>query len=670
MLSRILKDMKKDKRHILKVLNLGVMILFVSAFFVRCASIMTPEGGPYDTLPPVIVAMNPDNFTTNFKGKRIYIEFDEFVKLQDQSKEFYVSPQMKTKPKLSIKGRGIVVTLGDSLAENTTYALNFGTSIQDNNEGNPLYSMRYVFSTGDEIDSMIMTGYAEDSFKSDSVSGAMIYFFIDDSLEYNADYDSVLFNKTPAAIARAEKNGIFLAQNLKPINYRVYAFEDRNNNFTYEPETDQVGFLDTIFNPAHMPDFSLWLDSTRGYVVAEPQLHFKLFEDKAFKRQNLQDSERPNQHQAILYFGAANPQIDSIVFDSIPQDKFFIESMSKNRDTLSLWFDVDPGLLPDTIRGTVTYFKHDSIRNIVQSTDPLRLSWRFFESRDQQREREKQERERVKAEEAGEEWIAPKVVNPFKVNMTSAGGVNPNKPLKISFDYPLTQVDTSAISFVYVSPDSVSTPQKFTLERDTMNFRMWYINSSISKLEGGYKLTIPDSTFTNVARQVNDSIVMEYTPYNPEDFSVVNIKFVKGGDDEADYIVQLLDGSDRVLEYKTMSKSGDIKFEYIPAGDIRIRLIQDANRDGERSSGSLVNRLQPERVAYYEKDGETKFQTKVNWEFDFEVDASKLFKEEDMQTLIERLEYEETKRIEKELLRLSEQMGAKNSAGGGHNHNH
>ncbi|MFI3302229.1 MAG: Ig-like domain-containing protein [Rikenellaceae bacterium] len=660
--------MNVEKRNILRVLNFAVVVLFVSAFFVRCASIMTPEGGPYDTLPPVIVAMNPDNFTTNFTGKKIYVEFDEYVKLQDQSKEFFVSPSMKTKPKLSIKGRGIVITLGDSLLENTTYALNFGTSIQDNNEGNPLYSMRYVFSTGNEIDSMIMTGYAEDSFKSDSVSNAMIFFFINDSIDHTLPYDSVLFNNTPVAIARAEKNGIFLAQNLKPIDYRVYAFEDRNSNFTYEPETDQVGFLDTVFNPANMPDFSLWLDSVRGYIVAEPQIHFKLFEDKAFKRQNLQESERPNQHQAILYFGAANPQIDSIVFDSIPQDGFFIESMSKTRDTLSLWFDMDSELLPDTIRGRVTYFKHDSIRNLVQTTDDLRLTWRFFESREQQREREKQERERIKAEEAGEEWTAPKVENPFKVNMTASGAVNPTKPLQLGFDYPLSRMDTAAISMAYVSVDSLvkPKPQPFTIERDTMNQRLWYIRTQMTETEGAYRLTIPDSTLFNVARQVNDSIVVEYTPYNPEEYSRVNIKFTKS--DDADYILQLLGSSDKVLESVVMSHSGDIKFDYIPSGDIRIRLIQDTNKDGVRSSGNLVERLQPERVAYYEKDGESTFQTKVNWDFDFEVDASLLFKEEDMQSLIQRLEYEESKRLEKELNKLLESGGGLTPQSGGHNH--
>ncbi len=146
--------MNTHKHIILRGLNIAAVLLFVSTFFIRCASIMTPDGGPYDTIPPVIVKMSPDNFTTNFTANKIYIEFDEFVKITDQSKEFFVSPQMKTKPRISTRGRGIVVTLGDSLAPNTTYALNFGATIKDNNEGNPLYSMRYVFSTGDEIDLM------------------------------------------------------------------------------------------------------------------------------------------------------------------------------------------------------------------------------------------------------------------------------------------------------------------------------------------------------------------------------------------------------------------------------------------------------------------------------------------------------------------------------------
>ena len=51
-------------RHMLNVLRLAVALLFASALMSRCASMMTPTGGPRDSLPPVIVNMTPDNFAT------------------------------------------------------------------------------------------------------------------------------------------------------------------------------------------------------------------------------------------------------------------------------------------------------------------------------------------------------------------------------------------------------------------------------------------------------------------------------------------------------------------------------------------------------------------------------------------------------------------------------
>ena len=185
---------------------------------------MVPTGGPRDSLPPVIVCMTPDKFSTDRPTTghgRIYIEVDEFVQLKDQQKEFFTSPQMKKKPTLSVRGRGIMIQLRDTLLPNTTYALNFGSALRDNNEGNPLHSMRYVFSTGPEIDSMIMSGYTADAYKADSVSKSFIWFFPADSVGNVAEYDSTIFKYKPAVIARAENNGVFIAQNLKPIPYRV-----------------------------------------------------------------------------------------------------------------------------------------------------------------------------------------------------------------------------------------------------------------------------------------------------------------------------------------------------------------------------------------------------------------------------------------------------------------
>ena len=347
-------------KRITTTLSAAIVLLFGAALLTKCASTMTPTGGPKDTIPPVIVFMDPDNFTTNIDTlhpPKIYVEFNEYVQIKDQQKELYTSPAMKKKPSVVRRGRGIVVTIKDTLRPNTTYAINFGSSIQDNNESNPLHAMRYVFSTGDEIDSMYMSGYTADSYKADSVSKSFIYFFIADSVETPSEWDSTMFKYKPHVIARAEKNGIFIAQNLKPVDYRIYAFEDTNNNMEYEPSVDQIGFLDSTYNPSTMPGFSIWFDSLRHYPSADPQLYFRMFKDRKFARHNLSGQERVNRHKAILYFGAPNPDVKEILFDSIPSDRVIYDPQTVGKDTVALWFDVAPEELPDTIKGSMKGFR-------------------------------------------------------------------------------------------------------------------------------------------------------------------------------------------------------------------------------------------------------------------------------------------------------------------------
>ena len=311
------------------ILKVAVTLLFLGAFLTRCANIMSPEGGPKDTLPPVIVNLTPNNFATNFKEKKIYIEFNEYVQIKDQNKEMFTSPQMKKMPLISTRGKGIVITIRDTLKENTTYAIDLGSAIRDNNEGNPINAMRYVFSTGDTVDSLMCSGYTADSYKADSVSRTFLWFYIADSLPDTPDYDSTIFNRKPDVIARAQNNGIFIAQNLKPVAYRIYAFGDKNDNQMYEPGTDLVGILDTLYNPATMPPFAVWFDSLRHYPSADPQLYFRMFTDKAFKGQRLVEAFRPDCKQITLYFNTALPIIDSIRLDSIPSDKILFDPRTK-----------------------------------------------------------------------------------------------------------------------------------------------------------------------------------------------------------------------------------------------------------------------------------------------------------------------------------------------------
>lgn len=636
----------------------AVVMLFGALLLTKCASTMIPTGGPKDTLPPVIVYMEPDNFTTNvdtLRPPKIYVEFNEYVQIKDQQKELYTSPAMKKKPSVVRRGRGIVVTIKDTLRPNTTYAINFGSSIQDNNESNPLHSMRYVFSTGPEIDSMYMSGYTADSYKADSVSKSFIYFFIADSVEQPTEWDSTMFKYKPHVIARAEKNGIFIAQNLKPVDYRIYAFEDTNGNMEYEPSVDQIGFLDSVYNPSLMPGFTIWYDSLRHYPSAEPQLYFRMFMDRRFARQVLSNQERVNRHKALIYFGAPNPEVTKIEFDSIPSDKVIYDPQTVGKDTVALWFNIPAEELPDTIKGRITYFKHDSINNLVESEDKLRLVWVKTETKEEREEREKLEKEREKAEKEGREWEEPEKKNPFKLNIPSSGEVNKYKHIDFDFDYPLTKFDTTALMFT-MTTETITEPQnvKYEIVRDTLNRRKFQLRAEWEP-KAKYELVMPAGMFENIAAETNDTIKCTYTASAPEKYAIVNIK-VQGTHPRARYILQITNAQGKVQRELANVTPGSYTFEYVSPGDIMLRVVEDMNANGKWDTGDMVLMRQPERTEIYKNDdGVETITTKENWEFDIDVDMDKLFAPVTMESVVKMLNDREDERLKK----LAEDMTKK-----------
>ncbi len=647
-----------------------VLLFFGGAFLSRCASIGSPTGGPKDSLAPNILAVTPELNTTNFKSDRIYIAFDEYVQLKDQQKELYTSPAMRKKPKLSLRGRGIHIQIeDDSLLPNTTYAIEFGSSVVDNNESNPLYGLRYVFSTGGEIDSMVMSGYTEDSQKLDSMGRTFIYFFQADSIEAPGDYDSTMFKYKPQKIARSQKNGIFIAQNLKPVDYRVYAFYDSNDNQAYEPSIDKVGFLDEVYNPASMPEFTIWYDSVRRYYSADPQLYLRMFTDVSFSRQSLKESQRPEQNKLMLYFGAPRPEILKLELDSIPSDKIIIEPETEGRDTLALWLGVEPDLLPDTIRGTITYLKHDSVRVLREATEKLSLAWRRVESREQERERERQEKAKAKAEAEGKEWREPERRSTFKVvTPTGKTEVNPEEDLLIEFATPLTRFDSTHFELLSWSEKKDTVREQISFRADSISPRKWRMHSRWLP-EREYKLYIPTDALADITGEGNDSITLNLTVADIEKFATLKLKVIPRTPG-AVYVIQLLDSSNKLLQELRDIGEGEHTINYVPAGEVRIRIIEDMNGNGKWDSGNMVERRQSERAEFYKNEKEEElFTTKTGWEFEFTFDMNKIFAPVTMQELIERLDKREMVRLMQEEERRRKAAASKSNDSHDHNNN-
>ena len=200
------------------------------------------------------------------------------------------------------------------------------------------------------------------------------------------------------------------------------------------------------------------------------------------------------------------------------------------------------------------------------------------------------------------------------------------------------------------------------LERDTAQLRRWYIRAPW-KTGGEYTLTIPQGALTDVAGLSNDSIVGKYTVLDPEKFATVKIR-VRGRDDGTKYIIQLLDGNNALKQEKRDVTSGDVQFNYVPAGDIKLRVIEDRNGNGRWDTGNVVERRQPERAEMYaDEKGEDTFVTKTNWEIEFTMDMNRLFAPVTMKSLMRLLDDRELQR-----LRRDEEKRAKEPKKPDHDH--
>ena len=220
--------------------------IIVALIIYACANRGYPQGGEKDVTPPQVIKEVPESFSTNFKGKQIDIYFNEYVQLKDINKKFVMSPPMKKKARVSLRGKYVRVTFQDSLKPNTTYTLDFADAIVDNNEGNPLGFYRYVFSTGPQLDSMELGGQVIDMQTQLPVLGATVMF-------YQNTADSVALTDLPSYVAKTDSAGMFRVTNIKNDTYRVMAIDDARGNYLFVPSETKVGFIDSLIQTISFP---------------------------------------------------------------------------------------------------------------------------------------------------------------------------------------------------------------------------------------------------------------------------------------------------------------------------------------------------------------------------------------------------------------------------------
>lgn len=574
--------MDKGKNLINTVIVTGILAFLI--FPPSCANTSSPpEGGPKDTLPPVLMeivpAYNSAMHPTDVKHSQVSFEFDEYVTLNNPNSFIFLSPPQSKPPTAKIKGKKVVVSFAEPLDSNQSYSLSLGEAVKDNNEGNPFPPYTYSFSTGDHVDSLFVSGNIVESSTMLPMSNITVLFHTDPS-------DSAIFKVRPRAAAKSDLWGYFTVRNLPADTvYRVFAIEDLNNNNLYDPDQERVAFLDTLVLPSSvmrpdMPELlTVNMTDTLACLARPAQLSLSMFKEVS-QRQLLKSKERLSRRMMYLKFAAPYPQIDSMIIDGIPEEKL-IKEYNYYKDSITIWIN-DQGPVPDTLRMRLSYHRTDDTLNaLVPVTDTIRMI-------------------RPKAKMVENRW--GEMVEEADTLAAYEVDASPEKidqdGIVILFESPMIQTPFDSITIVSKNTREQTAPVPFTVERDTANIRR-YILRMQEKMTAGYeyKLRIPDSLFMDIDGIYCDSLVKTFSLPQDENLSSLTIEATNVHEK---YMIELVDEK-RTKVYRTyhIDTASVLLFPYLKTGKYSVRITEDKNGNGQIDTGDLLGRKQPEKVMMF-----------------------------------------------------------------------
>lgn len=575
----------------------------------RCANPVMPLGGERDITPPQVVRSSPSNYSTNFKGRTISIEFDEFVKLEKISQQALISPSPLTNPEYRIRGKSVQVRFQEDLFENTTYTLFFGNAIVDLTESNPIEGYTFVFSTGSVLDSMSVAGQLHDAFSGKPAEGAYAFLYLTDN--DTISQDSLIFKKKPYYIARADKQGNFRFRNLRNEPYYLFGLGDKNSNLLYDKGGEAVAFFDSIVSPEYRepmktdsllpvesnekPDRAAeFLAKRRAdsvYFIGFKQHKLRLFTE-VDSTQRLMRAEAVSKSQLRFAFRYPAKNVSVEPMDSLPENFKLIRHYSPKADTLFWYFRED---ILDSLR------IHVSLDTLINDTLHLALS---------PRQSAMAQRRPVRA--AVKEGVLQ-----YQSNVQGRR-IEIDEPLRFIFSEPVIQTlwrDTTV--FVSGKDTIYNAVRFFPIDSAGISFQL---DMPPFKPDANYALLIPDSVFISLNNRVNDSIELSWKVPGPAEYGniLIDLNFTN---QYPQLIVQLMNQRDDVLREILITKAGRIAFNNLRPAKYKLRAVIDSNQNGRWDTGNITQRLQPERIILYNKelDVRSNWDIEESWEIDKEL---------------------------------------------------
>ncbi len=572
---------------------------------VACASIGNPDGGPFDEDPPVLLEAIPKINATNVKGRKFVLNFDENIKLEKAFEKVVVSPPQTEMPEIKYSAKKVSVELLDTLLPNMTYSIDFSDAIVDNNEGNPYENFAYVFSTGDTVDTLAVSGTVLNAQDLEPVKGVTV------GLHSCLD-DTAFTKKTFERISRTDSRGRFTIKGIAPGKYRVYALGDANQNYIFDQKSEKIAYQEMIIEPfaapAVRPD-TVWRDSVTidtirmvDYIRFQPDdIVLRLFNEEMYMQQ-LVKYPRQDHHKIVMFFAAPNqelPKIEGLGFDA--SDAYLLEPSLK-KDTLTLWFKDSLVYRNDTLPMTVTYKVLDSIGNMIDRTDTLYISARKKWETVKRIENEILEKEikdfnKKAKKQVGYDENNPPVYEPptkvLPVRFSGSGTMDVNGKCRFRFEEPLMSIDTSMIH-LSIKSDTLWVPIPFVFRQEKNSIRGYDIFAEWRPGET-YLLQADSAAFKGLYGGVSKQFRQEMRCRDLDEYAVLYLN-INGVGDNA--IVQLITSDEKVVQ-EARTSGGRCAFYFLKPNTYYLRLILDENNNGKWDTGDYAKGLQPEKVFYY-----------------------------------------------------------------------
>lgn len=572
------------------VVTLAVMLLVYA-----CANkAQGPTGGPKDKTPPRVLRSFPVNGALDYNKKQVEIDFDEMVSIEKASENVIISPPQVKEPDVKSLGKKVTVNFGDKLLDNTTYSINFGNAIVDLNEKNPLKNYLFSFSTGNQIDTLKISGTVINSEDLNPMSGVIVGIYLETS-------DSVFFKKPFLRIGRTDDKGHFSIDNIKKGKYKIFALGDANRDYYYQ-QGEGLAMCDSLLTPTsrleQMNDTiwkdSIHVDSVRTYMGTHflpDNIALRYFKENK-KRQYFVKSERKEPFVFSLFFNTSLsklPDIKPLNFKW--DDTKYILQKSLKADTLTYWIKDSTVWNTDTLRMQMTYLKTDSLFQLRSVTDTVNVFMRKGKISQKAKALKKSTKPKIE---------------PLKFSNNISSSFDVFSPVVFDFEVPIANYDLSKITLSQKKDTTYKEiPFKWrSLDSIHMKFALDYKWVP----EMSYRVEVDSAAFTSIYDRVTKEASNDFKIKSLDDYSSVKMLMANFNPKA---VMQVLDSKDVLLDTKPVSEKGTL-FEYLKPGDYYIRMFIDENGNGKWDTGDFTLKRQPEQVYYYPK----KLSLKANWEFE------------------------------------------------------